>query len=69
VIVVRELVIPTRVVDHAILEGDAAGLSPIGEAEVVHDLRAGGQLGFLAAPLEQPRRRTGRAARGDEEKE
>src|SRR2546423_11667142 len=67
VVVVRELITPARVVDHAVLERDAAGRSLIGEPEVVNRLRARGQYGFLAAPLDQPRRRPGRAARGNEE--
>src|SRR2546430_11816829 len=49
-------------------ERDAAGLSAIRESEVVQYVRVRGQLGFLAGPLDQPRRGAGRAARGREER-
>src|SRR5207247_11171415 len=57
VIVVDLLVRLARVVHHVVLEADAAGRSPVSEAEVVHDTRAGGQLAFLAGALEQTRGR------------
>src|SRR5207237_9897123 len=69
VVVVRQLVGLARVVDDPVLERDAAGLSAIREPEVVQYVRVRGQLGFLAGPLDQPRRGAGRAARGREERE
>src|SRR2546425_13245399 len=54
VIVVDLLVRLARVVHHVVLEADAAGRSPVGEAKVVRDTRAGGELAFLAGALAQP---------------
>jgi len=44
-------------------------LSLIREAEVVQHRRTGRQLGFLASSLGQPRWRSGRATRRQEERE
>src|SRR5207253_2181527 len=57
VIIVDLLVRLARVVHHVVLEADAAGRSPVSEAKVVRDTRAGGQLAFLAGTPEQPRGR------------
>src|SRR2546426_4225515 len=56
VIVVDLLVRLARVVHHVVLEADAAGRSPVGEAKVVRDTRAGGELAFLAGALGPPPR-------------
>ena len=69
VVVVRELVALAGVVDDPILERDAARLPLIREAEVVQHRRTRRQLGFLASSLGQPCRCSGRATRGQEERE
>src|SRR2546427_10199837 len=46
-----------RVVDAAVLEGEAARGATIGEPEVVQHLRPPRRLGFLAGALDQPRGR------------